>query len=690
MKLSSWTKKDLLTLYKSRKDGNEFSSIAKILNKSASSLRRKYDRTNWDVFLKNPDVFERATPRKWSREEMSQLDAYLQADKSYDFIAEKLNRTITSVERQAQSTDWKAWREISKVDMEYSGGQTSEEEKSFLVAQLVNAYLTIIRYDPHRISTLCEKEFLKKVNLDHSKLPISFAQLRIKADNELERLGFKNPENIKLGKGTYLIVGDSHGKHTKKSMFALLRKLNDYLKPDKIIHLGHILDDDNDISYDWGVFDNLVVLAKIEELKFVQDQRNKFAFKYDIVRDSIEIGDLVVLNQDMISDYVKTPIQNLDSEIFDPKVIVNCHRHEFFTRCTNEGVSYVASPGCLCEDHIIRTIKQIDFNDGKIVKQAYWEGFSKYRRMQHMNKYWEMGCLVLHVDGDGNTTPIPCCIQKVNAGFATSYFDKIITSKGVYNPEKKIFVNGDLHCCDHNPNILDIQEKICKDYVPDVTVNLGDTHNYSALNHHLMDKGIPIIGKNVLKESAETHFVLKRIASWSKENHLIYGNHERFAKDFIKKFPQFDGYLDFPFLCSIHSLGYKLTELKRVLTIGSAKFIHGDIIMYGQVGTKIEKASRTFGRNVFVGHIHYPAIRFGCYSIGLTGEMDQSYNEPAASRWIHGLGLCNQYGGKSWLTTIAIINDICLLNGKAYKPSSNASELWKPSQIKADLVYDVV
>jgi len=346
----------------------------------------------------------------------------------------------------------------------------------------------------------------------------------------------------------------------------------------------------------------------------------------------------------------------------------------------------LASPGCLCEEHIVRTIKQVDFSDGRVVKQAYWDGFGKYRRMRHMNKYWERGMLVVQVDSKGRHTIIPCSIQKTIKGFATSYFDKIITSNGVYNPEKKIFVNGDLHCGNHEPSVLDIQEDICKDYKPDVCVNLGDTHNYSALNHHLMDRGIPIINKLVIDEAMGTHFVLKRLARWSKENHLIYGNHERFARDFIKKYPQFEGYLDFPFLCSIDSLGYKLTDLKNVLEVGSAKFIHGDINMYGQPGSKIEKASRTFGKNVFIGHIHYPAIRFGCYSIGLSGKMNQEYNEPNATRWIHGFGLCNQFSGKSWLTTVAIVDNVCNFNGKTYKPSSSA---WSPSKGRVSLVYEV-
>lgn len=688
MAFSSWTTKELMTLCRLRDEGQTFSAISKILKKSKGSTALKYNRMNWEAFLEDPDNYDKVVPRSWTKEEMYHLDAYIQADKSYAFIADKLNRSITSVERQAQSTDWAAWSKIKDVDTS-DGVEISQEARDILIDTVVDAYLAVVRHDADRLKHLTEKEFLKRVNMDKDKLPISFPELKVKADEALEKLGFKNPEDIVLGKGTYVIVGDSHGKHTKKSMFELLRKVNSHLKPDKIIHVGHILDDDSDISYEWGTFKNLIILSKIEELKFVQDQRNKFKFNYDIVRGSINFGDLVLMNQDMISDYVKTPISGLDSQIFDPKVIVNCHRHEFFTRTANEAVSYIASPGCLCEKHIIKTIKQIDFNDGKVVKQAYWAGFTKYRRMKHMYQYWEQGLLVLHVDDKGNLTIVPCRIQNTAKGYATSYFDKIITPKGVFNPEKKIFVNADMHCCNHDTSVLDVQEQVCKDYKPDACVNLGDTHNYAALNHHAMDRGQPILDHKVITEATQTHFVLKRVAQWSKENHLIYGNHERFARDFIKKYPQFEGYLDFPFLCAIDSLGYELTNLKDILKIGSARFIHGDITMYGQPGSKIEKASRTFGNNVFVGHIHYPAIRFGCYSVGLTGLMDQEYNEPTASRWVHGFGLCNQFHGKSWLTTVAITDNVCLMGKKRYVPSKNAAKSWKTPACNVHLVYDV-
>lgn len=201
-----------------------------------------------------------------------------------------------------------------------------------------------------------------------------------------------------------------------------------------------------------------------------------------------------------------------------------------------------------------------------------------------------------------------------------------------------------------------------------------------------MDRG-GVINKRLMDEAAQTYFILKRTSKWAKDCRLIYGNHERFAIDFVEKYPQLKDYLDFKFICDIESLGYKLTPLKSVLNIGSAKFIHGEIRMYGQTGSKLEKASRTFGKNVFMGHTHNPAIRFGCYSVGLTGELNQDYNEAEASQWVHGFGLCNQYKGKSWMTTIAIAQNKCFLNNKKYIPVK--PESWNISKYNVKLQYIV-
>lgn len=687
LKQDTWTKEQLQDLYRYKFDEKkDIKEISDLLKKSSGAINLKLKRVDWQAFKEDPDAYlSGGINKKWTQVEMAQLYAFLQSGKSYDYIAEKLNRSYISTERKAQTTNWQAWKAAIGEDIENPEALPKDAED--LKERYVTALVLLSRYDNERLLHIDEEEFLRKTGLENTTLSISFSAIKEAAKATLNSLGFGNPETVDYGEGTYVIVGDSHGKHTKTHMFSLLKEVDKLLKPNKIIHIGHILDDDNDISYNWGMFKNLVVVSKIEELKIVQDQRNKYDFNYEVVRGGIQLGkDLLVMNQDIIADYVKTPISSLDAQIFDERVIVNCHRLELMPKCSNENMSYLASPGALCERHINTTIKQIDFEDQKTVKQAYYGGFSKYRRMQHMYNYWDQGMIVVNVSKTGEHTIVPCLIRKIGKRYITSYFDKMITSEGVANPDKKIFVGADTHSPNHDSKILDMQEQICKDYKADVYVNVGDAHDYRCLNHHTMEKGVTIT-ENILDESAKVHYVLKRMATWTKESHLIYGNHERFASDFMAKFPQFNKYLDFRFLCSLDSLGYKLTNLKDVLKIGSAKFIHGDLSMYGASGSKLEKTSRTFGDNTFVGHVHYPSIRFGSYSIGLSGKLDQDYNEPTASAWIHGFGMCNQFEGESWLTTIPIVNYKCNLNRKDYSPKNPKN--WDIDKYKVSLVYSV-
>ena len=686
---SDWTKQMMLDLHKYKfTDKLTSGEIAGKLGKTPTSISKKLKRVNWDEFLADPDNYKDGgeNARKWTQAEMGLLYAYMEEGKSYGVIAERIGRGRISVERKAQTTDWKAWHAAvgDPVNPEEVVDSKDSEE---LVAKLVDALVVLSRREVERLHHIDETEFRRKVNFESDPFPVPFLEIKKQADEVLESMGLKNPEEIRMGEGTYVIVGDSHGKFTKTEMFEFLHKVNQFLKPNRIIHLGHLVDDDNDISYNWGKFKNVTIVAKVEELHIIQDQRNKFDFSYDIVRGCVTLGeDLVVMNQDIISDYVKSPLNSLDGEIFDKKVIVNCHRMEFFPKCSEDKeVAYIASPGALCEQHIIRTIKQIDFEESKTVKQANWTGFSKYRRMKHMHKYWKQGMMIVHVDANGAHTIIPCLIRKITRGYATSYFDKIISNTGIHNPTKKIFITADAHSPKHRSEVLDIQEQIVKDYKPDVCVNLGDAADYRALNHHILDRGGVITG-DILKDAAAVNKVLARQSTWAKECHVQKGNHERFANDFIEKFPQLKELLNFDFLCAVKKLGYKVTELKRPLKIGASTFIHGDLKLFGQSGSKLEKVSKTFGDSVFMGDSHYPAIRYGTYVVGFSGELDQDYNEPSASAWIHGFGLCNHYGGKSWPTTIAIVSDQCRINGKCYKPKNPNS--WNLSKYKARLEFE--
>ena len=90
-----WTKKDLLDLHEFKKNkSNTWNDIARKMGKTRESVRKKFYRTNWKNFFKDPEQYvERINIQqgsKWTEEEMIRLDVYLQDDKSYGFIAKKI------------------------------------------------------------------------------------------------------------------------------------------------------------------------------------------------------------------------------------------------------------------------------------------------------------------------------------------------------------------------------------------------------------------------------------------------------------------------------------------------------------------------------------------------------------------------------------------------------------------------
>jgi len=278
-------------------------------------------------------------------------------------------------------------------------------------------------------------------------------------------------------------------------------------------------------------------------------------------------------------------------------------------------------------------------------------------------------------------------IQKTSKGFSTSYFNKIITENGIFEPSEKIFFNGDAHAISHDENILDLQDQFCKDYKPDICVNVGDIADNKPLNHHVMSKNGWSINKSVLEEYAGVHYILKKMRGWSKKFYLIYGNHERFSKDFTEKLPQFSDLLNFGFIADLKSIDVDLIEHKKMLKLnGGVKFIHGDLKMFGAKGeSRLEKASQCIGQNTVMGDVHYPSARYGCYSVGLSGKIDQGYNETTTTRWMHGFGICNIFEDKCFISLISIKNNQFSINNKKYNPKSPSQ--WKLPIYEASISY---
>jgi hypothetical protein len=681
-----WSKKELCSLYDLINNKKKsWSDVANTIGKTINSCRNRYRRTDWKLFNSNSE--SAVLPQKeWSKEELVTLYSLkTEAKMSYKDIASRLGRTPISCERKFQTTIWNE-NNTNLIKEAIERKETDKQNNTNdIVDRLAAHMVNLSRNNVDKLEEMSKAYFIEKNNLKESELPIPFKDIKEIAKQMLQKMGLCYDAQINLGKGTYIIVGDSHGKHTRRHTINMVKNLNSLLKAKNVIHIGHMLDDDNESSYCWEDFKNLIILAKREELQILSDKK----YKYNIVRNEIFLGDLSVCNQDEINDYTNSYIGTIKKQVFPNTTILNLHRHELDTRTSVEGESsQLISPGCLCEPHIVRTIKQINWEAENVqVKLAYWDGFTKYRRMRHKYVFWEQGLLVVHVDDNNNFDIIPCRIQKTSKGYTTSYFNKIITESGVFDPQEKIFFNGDAHVKSHDENVLSLQEQFCIDYKPDTAVNIGDVSDNKPLNHHEMTKNGWAINKSVLDEYAGVHYVLKRMRKWAKNFQLIFGNHERFAKDFVAKLPQFGDLLKFSFLTDLESLGINLTEHKEILRLGKLKFIHGDLKMFGaRGGSKLEKISQVIGENTIIGDIHYPSVRYGCYSVGLTGKLDQEYNETSVTRWMHGFGFCNIFDGKCFISLVNINKYRFSINNKTYIPQNPS--VWQIPLYKASINYN--
>jgi hypothetical protein len=123
----------------------------------------------------------------------------------------------------------------------------------------------------------------------------------------------------------------------------------------------------------------------------------------------------------------------MDSFVFSSDCVVNSHKHELLSRgCYQRAISYV-SPGCLCEPHIVTTVKQIDFMDGRQIKETYPSSYQKYRTRKHMLNYWEQGAVIIEAK-EGSVTIHPIRIKKDKNEYVTSFNDKIFLENEIIEP----------------------------------------------------------------------------------------------------------------------------------------------------------------------------------------------------------------------------------------------------------------
>ena len=285
-----WTTDELKRLYSivtqnGKKPGIvEFRKAATTLGKSVGSCERKFARTDWDIIVKQEYDNKTVSERKpWTPADDLQLYELRTGDNKYDYqrIGRIMDRTPISCERRFQRNDWKSIlgdRPLShedvvkaKIDEKFTITtiqneqanleaitieQAQAEHRAKLTGKVVDWLVGAVKADVDELKAMTQEIFDAKLEKMLANPDSKFTQGEVEGDFEvirqsamlkIEELGMTYPKTRQLGKGRYVVVGESHGKNTSSGIFKLLTKINEELKPDFIIHIGNISDDDDEI-----------------------------------------------------------------------------------------------------------------------------------------------------------------------------------------------------------------------------------------------------------------------------------------------------------------------------------------------------------------------------------------------------------------------------------------------------------
>lgn len=535
-------------------------------------------------------------------------------------------------------------------------------ENENLIKRLSDIILKIVRYDYSRLSALTKEEFETKTAYKGSnelyQKVISYATAQLCDKGRLETSNITFNED-----GIYLVVGDSFGKHSKTKMFDLLKVLDK--KPfTKVIHLGHALDDDGELSYNWKYFnDRLVFVGKPEELETLH--KNKNDYQFSIVQDFVKVGNVVCRNQEQISSYSKQSINTLDQYVYKENTIVNLTRHEYFQKNSMNDV-FIASTGTLAEPFVAETIKQLDFTDGYKVKECYSSTFSKYRKMKENLAYWQNGCFLIQIK-NGKTNVVPLRIKKIGKEYCVCNKGIVVSSNGeIVKADETYAVIADAHL-----PFINTKAFACMlaqlSYTEKGIIFLGDLLDGRGVNPHILDRGEAPTAC-VADEYRKLVLFFKEFSNES-EKILLRGNHEDFYNRFARKYPSL-----FTLFESIEKSIYdnagvdvRYHDVNAPFIYKDVTFVHGSDKMVGQSGRDVyDKIAKTFNTSTKVmGHTHRPAIFRDVYSVGCLADKDQGYNSVYTSNWKYGMAFVHYYNGVPFVE---------LVNFSAYHDNNDVEE----------------
>lgn len=516
---------------------------------------------------------------------------------------------------------------------------------------IVTKFLDACDYNPDNLNQISKDKFRRCFKVEEQ---FNFEQLKKDAYARLESLGYCNPETLNFyDDGNYLVIGDTFGKKTSTAKFKLLYNIVEASDVKAVIAIGHNTDDYNDVSNAFKKFTVPVFFIPIKsELKDINNYCQQDTNSH-IILDNIEIGGINIRNQEHITPYVKTAISNLDPLLYKNKCIVNCTRHEYFSRaCSFGSTSFIASPGAMAEPHVIRVAYKLTLtNGGRVnVTPAGRDSFLKYRKNDIDKELWECGCIMvnkqgmdtqiqmvrIHEDNNGN----PSCV--VNGTYITD------TVRLPIRPEYAVL--SDLHAPYVDYETFKHVKQMLEATKPHQIVVNGDFMDCRSMNPH---NPYEASTANFQQEVNTTATIASCLSGFCDNLLMLFGNHEDFIRRFTEQYPQLKDFIYHAIRDRLTEYGtVGLTDRNYVLIENAITLVHGSNNLYGVSGKQIEKLARSVCRNTIMGHTHAPAIRFGVYCSGCLCDMDQGYNNSVTTNWQQGFILVYVYKGIPYIQQV--------------------------------------
>lgn len=524
-------------------------------------------------------------------------------------------------------------RVVAKKEIPENG-----DPKKFVpdIKDLVTAYLNLIHWTPSRLGSITLQQYNTHFNLEIED--DQFVQIQADADARLEEFGYYNDLTREYPEeGTYLIIGDTFGTHTPAQVFELLEHVVEEEMVDRVFVIGHNLDDENIISNLIGSLGvPTTIIAVKDELRDLHAQRG---YGYDIVQDHIQVGDIIIRNQEHITPYTKTALASLDPMLFGGRMIVNCTRHELSTRPTpdsQEKRNFIASPGALADPHVVTIINRLIFANGHraMLRPTNKDSYHKHRKNEVDKNLWERGYILMR----GGKVYQRRIFNK-DTEYRTICGRSVINNTGEPVDNELSLVLSDLHA-PYSINLTAEGAVIDNPGVSRIIFN-GDVADCRAFNpHNAYEASRSDLQEELDKLNAALSLIVGNSSykPWMDTGRVpriefLLGNHEDFVRRFSEKYPQFANCFT-RLLWDIYTkYGVISGDDQDWAHIGNTVIHHGSADVFGVNGNNLEQTARVFNHQAIIGHSHSPAIRFGCYRTGCLCYLKQGYNNHKLSNW---------------------------------------------------------